>query len=61
MDPIKVFQFGVGQLTIAPIACKAELLQTHHEAKILHILLHLAQDDIGVRIVVSDFWNRHRD
>ena len=26
-----------------PHACKAELLQTHHEAKILHILLH---DDI---------------
>ena len=26
-----------------PHACKAELLQTHHETKILHILLH---DDV---------------
>ena len=32
-----------GLLSTGPHACKAELLQTHHETKILHILLH---DDI---------------
>ena len=29
-----------------PHACKAELLQTHHETKILHILLH---DDVVMK------------